>query len=504
MKKILDLIDKHLAWAIFIFSLILYYVTMAPTVIWGDSANFALMVDQFMLDPAADGHPLYIILGKIFSWLPGELAVNLNFMSVFFGALAVTFVYLVSLRITKSKTAGALGALAFSLSHSFWLHAVVSEVYTLNAFFLLAVIYLLLKWKEKRRNNLLYWGAFVYGLALSNHLVIGFFGVAILYFLATYDYKIFTDRRFFIILACFLLGLSVYLGVLLKWMIMLPEKTGEIADIAAGRGQHRQHMLSFNISWTLQNIKMYFAYLFYQFPLLGLGLGIAGLVYFLRFDKKLALFFLLTIGVNACFFIVGPQTFGGSNYTFYIQDYAIFSILIAYCCHHIIQQREQKFVLTLFLCLLLMPLITYQLTPVMTKKLGIDLLRARKLPYRDNEVYFLNPSKLAYYGPREYAQKTFEALEPEATIIADYTPAAVLEYYQKILGVRPDVKMHYVQEIAKAQDIYDLKPFVDENYEKGPIYLADLAGKGYYNIENLEKEYQIIPVKPIYKVIKVN
>ena len=93
-------------------------------------------------------------------------------------------------------------------------------------------------------------------------------------------------------------------------------------------------------------------------------------------------------------------------------------------------------------------------------------------------------------------------MEPKATIIADYTPAAVLEYYQKVLGMRPDVKLVYVQDASQLEQGYDLKPYVDENYDQGPIYLADLAGKGYYNVENLEKEYRLLPFKPIYKVVR--
>ncbi len=503
MQKFNDYSDKNWAIGIFLSSLALYSLTMAPTVIWGDSANFALMVDQFLLDPAADGHPLYIILGKIFSFLPGELALNLNFMSAFFAAMAVALVYLVAARIVKDKIAASLGALAFALSHSFWLHAVVSEVYTLNACFLMAVIYLLLKWKNQRRDSQLYWGAFLYGLGLSNHLVLGLLGISILYFLFIYDRKIFTDKRFLIILLCFFLGLSVYLGVLIYWMKTLPEKSSEIADIATGRG-HKQWMMNLNLAWLLGNVKMYCAYLFYQFPLAGFWLGFLGLIKFFRRDKKLACFFMLAIAANAAFFIAGPPTFGGSNYTFYIQDYAIFSVLIAYGCHCLIKRRGQRFVLLLLSGLLLTPLFVYNITPVLAKKMGIDLLHARELPYRDNEAYFLNPPKGGYYGPEKYALAVMEKLEPNAIIIADYTPAAVLEYYQKVLGARPDVKIVYVQDACKGVGYYDLKPYVLENYRKGPIYIADKPQFGYYNVDNLTDEYHLVTLEPIYKIVKNN
>ena len=106
MNKLTEFSDKQWTIGIFLLSLALYSVTLAPTVIWGDSANFALMVDQFLLDPAADGHPLYIIFGKIFSLLPGELAVNLNFMSAFFAAIAVALIYLITVEISGAEPPG--------------------------------------------------------------------------------------------------------------------------------------------------------------------------------------------------------------------------------------------------------------------------------------------------------------------------------------------------------------------------------------------------------------
>ncbi|MBI5788925.1 MAG: DUF2723 domain-containing protein [Candidatus Schekmanbacteria bacterium] len=497
-----NLSDEHWAVVIFLVSMALYCVTLAPTVVWGDGAGFALMVDKFLLDPAADGHPLYIILGRIFSWLPGELAINLNFMSAFFAAVTVSLSYLVSLEITGNKMAAALGAIAFSLSHAFWLHAVTTEVYTLNACFVMGILYLLLKWKRERRSALLYWGAFLYGLSLSHHMIIGLLGAAVLYFLLTYDYKIFTDRRIIIILLCFALGLSIYLGVLFSWIQQQPEKTQEIADIATGRAENKAYMMNIDTGWKLQNIGMYIAYLFYQYPVSGFALIILGLVKFLQENKKLAGFFLLAIVFNAGFFILGPRSLGSPNYAFYIQDYAVFSVFIAYGGYYLLQREGTKIAQMLLMAILLAQTTTYQITPGITKTLGLDLLHTRRLPYRDNEQYFLNPSKLGYKGPKEYAYTALGQMETGATIIADYTPATVLDYYHNILGVRPDIKLVYTQEIAKPGDNYDLKPYVDEHYHEGAIYLADLAGPSYYNVGKLEKEYDLLPMEPIYKIVR--
>ena len=130
-------IEKLLPLFVFLVSLKFYMFTLAPTVMWGDSADLALKVFDFTLDPAADGHPLFVVLGRIFDALfPWELAVNLNFMSAFFAALAVVFVFLSLREFTRGSLPALAGAVALTVSHSFWSYAVITEVYTLNAFFL--------------------------------------------------------------------------------------------------------------------------------------------------------------------------------------------------------------------------------------------------------------------------------------------------------------------------------------------------------------------------------
>jgi hypothetical protein len=96
-------------------------------------------------------------------------------------------------------------------------------------------------------------------------------------------------------------------------------------------------------------------------------------------------------------------------------------------------------------------------------------------------------------------------LEPEALIIADFTPATVLDYYQQVLGMRPDVKLVYVQNAGDPNDDYELKPYVDKLYGSQPIYLADFVPiypKSYYNVEKLLTEYKLVPLNPIYKVTR--
>ena len=81
----------------------------------------------------------------------------------------------------------------------------------------------------------------------------------------------------------------------------------------------------------------------------------------------------------------------------------------------------------------------YMAVPAAANALGIDLVQARSLPYRDNQTYFLNPNKHGEDGARRFATEAFQVARPSAVIFADYTPYSVLRYVQLVEGVRPDV-----------------------------------------------------------------
>ena len=129
-------------------ALVLYVRTLAPTVLYYDRPE---MFDSAMLQAAAPvlgvghptGYPTYMMLAKLFTYLPfGDAAYRVNLLSAVFEAVAVMFVYLAGLKLSRRPAAAAVGALAFGLTPIFWSQAVIAEVYTLNATFIaLVVIY---------------------------------------------------------------------------------------------------------------------------------------------------------------------------------------------------------------------------------------------------------------------------------------------------------------------------------------------------------------------------
>jgi hypothetical protein len=162
--------------AIFTGTLALYLLTLAPGLLWGggDFATFQTMAYllEIQLPSGIFGHPLWVILAHPFTWLPvRDVAWRANLASAVFAAGALVLVFLTARRLTHSTSASLLATAALAVSHTFWTYAVMAKVYSLNALMLVACIYLLLLWAEKKQGSYLWGFAFLYGLSILNHLV---------------------------------------------------------------------------------------------------------------------------------------------------------------------------------------------------------------------------------------------------------------------------------------------------------------------------------------------
>ena len=150
-------------------ALIVYVLTLAPTVSGEDSGEFITAAYSLGI-PHPPGYPLWCMLGHVFTYLPyGSIAWRVNLMSAVFAAATVYLVARLILMLTQNHLAALGGAWALAFSRAFWEQAVIAEVYALNAFCLALCVVLLWRWHTTRRDRILYGFAVIYGLSLGNH-----------------------------------------------------------------------------------------------------------------------------------------------------------------------------------------------------------------------------------------------------------------------------------------------------------------------------------------------
>jgi len=169
---------------------------MEETASYWDCGEF-IAVSYKLQVPHPPGAPLFLLMGRAFSFLAlgdvTKVAYWINFMSVLASAFTILFLFwsitlfgrkLMGIKkdadITPDQNwllmcAGAIGALAYTFSDSFWFSAVEAEVYGMSSFFTAFVVWGVLKWDviedESKANRWLLLVAYMIGLSIGVHML---------------------------------------------------------------------------------------------------------------------------------------------------------------------------------------------------------------------------------------------------------------------------------------------------------------------------------------------
>jgi hypothetical protein len=484
---------------VFATSLAFYCATLAPTVVWGDSASLAVASYSGSLGIGTAGdHPLFLLIGHVLSRLPVEVARLVNFESAVFGALAVTMVYRCGRQLGTSRLAAGVGAASLCVSHGFWLHSVVAEVYTANAFFLAATLSLLIDWKRRQEWRYLAAASVVFTIGLTNHLVLASMAPAALVFVVATNPRLFLRRRF---LLC-LVGLAATVVVV---VIAAPPMVAAFRRLWIGPPSISEYFrFTIDPGPTAREVGRYLLYLTYQFPSIALPLGFVGIWMLLRDHRGVAALLLTTVAVNAGIFIHRTDWQSATKFVFYIADYVVFAILCAVGTDEVLRRLANRsgpnrsslaWGTAILAAVIVLPLGVYEIVPAAAKKFGIDLVHASPLPYRDEQRYFLRPNKRGEHGARQYATEALQTVGPGAAIFADFTPGAVLRYLQVVDNVRPDVLL--LSGLPGA-DRVPVHWVFDGDRRRSTFLAADRPD--YYDLRGLTGEYDLIPAGPIIEV----
>ena len=112
------------------------------------------------------GAPFFNLIGRLFAMLPlaDNLGLRTNLLSVFSSMISSLLLFLIMVKLIENyrgreyKNLGdalttylsaAIGALAFSFSHSFWFNGTETEIYATNTVVFAAIIYFGMLWNEK-------------------------------------------------------------------------------------------------------------------------------------------------------------------------------------------------------------------------------------------------------------------------------------------------------------------------------------------------------------------
>lgn len=416
---------------------IVYLLTAAPGVYGFDSAELATGAYTLgIVHPP--GYPLYLLLGKLFTYLPfGDVAYRLNLMSAVFAALTVYLLHRIIGALTGNRLVAWAGAVFFACSNYFWQMAVVAEVYTLHTFLLAACLWALIVWDESGQKRFLAAFALIFGLSLSNHTTSLLFAPAFAWWVASS--KRWRWNRSSIpllagMLGLFVLGLSPYLYLPLRalanpplnylddyYQVDLTTPAG-LFWMVSGRA-YRFFAFAYSPAEVPAEVLRFLDYLWRNFFGVGVLLGLAGFAWLWKQRPRQTAALAILLAANTIFYI---------NYrvldkdTMFLPSYLVWAVLLAagmMAAREWAQQRVTE------------GLLHPAARPVLAG--ALVLLSVLLLPLNWRWVDMSQAS-----GPGKFAQAVLRTMEPNARVVAQWSPAVVLEYYQLVEGERPDLVIY--------------------------------------------------------------
>lgn len=229
-------LNRALAALAFLVPMVMYVITIAPTVVFWDVGEF-IAAAYMMQVPHPPGAPLFLIITRVAMMLPtaADLAVRAHLLSAFLSAVSIMFAYLFTVRVIikirgaaeslpdKITLYGAsfIGTMTLAFTTTYWDNSIEAEVYGASMFFLTAILWLGMRWLERADNEgnekYLLLISYLIGLSLGVHLLalLAIFPVAMIIYFKKYEYSLNSFIKFgFIVVGVFFV---VYPGIV-KWL----------------------------------------------------------------------------------------------------------------------------------------------------------------------------------------------------------------------------------------------------------------------------------------------
>ena len=442
--------------------------------------------------PHATGYPLYILLGKGFTYIPvGDVGYRLNLMSAVFSSGTITIVYLICLQISQRRTVALATAGFLAFSFYFWSSAVVAEVYSLHSLLTATVILMMLTWIRKPFPVFLYVAGLAWGLSLGNHLSAVFIAPSFAYILIVGILRNQIRWREISIFAfAFLMPLTIYAYLPLRY---ISDAVPYVMGNYDSQGQLiRLDHTSIRGIWETLTAKQFESLIFAHVGMdfigqLGsmvtwlfgnfLGIGfIFGLVGFIRYflDDKQGFIILLMPMVVYLLFFAGYGAI--DKQSMLLPVYLIWSIWMAIGISYFLGMMDAREIKTLgrFLPLRLagwMPRIPWQR--------AILLL----LPIIALAVNFQFTDVSSETTVSDRSNDLLDSFRPNALVLARWPDEAPMTYLQIVEKVRPDVEIIDRFLISRSNE----RTLIQNNLDKRPVYVFGPMPK-------LESHHQVVEV----------
>ena len=186
--------NNIVGWSVFAIATVVYLVTMEPVSSLWDCSEF--IATSYKLEVGhPPGAPLFMMLARLatlFAPSPDYVGMAVNAMNSVASGFCILFLFWTithlarrlltrgGVELTENGVwtaigAGAVGALAYTFTDTFWFSAIEGEVYALSSMFTALVVWLMLKWEEEadepHATRWIILIAYLMGLSIGVHIL---------------------------------------------------------------------------------------------------------------------------------------------------------------------------------------------------------------------------------------------------------------------------------------------------------------------------------------------
>ena len=244
-KKNFTLWNRIVAIVVFLIAAATYLLTIEPTASFWDCGEF--IASSYKLEVGhPPGNPVFQLFARFATMFTGpeNAAVAVNAMNAILSALTILLLYFTTVflvkRVIKPEAdgsyslakaiaifgSGAVGALVYTFSDTFWFSAVEGEVYAMSSLFTALVFWAMTKWYEQadepHANRWLVLIAFLMGLSIGIHLL-NLLTIPALVFMFFYRKREDMDYTFWQFLGIFGVSVAILAFILYGMIPFLPE-----------------------------------------------------------------------------------------------------------------------------------------------------------------------------------------------------------------------------------------------------------------------------------------
>jgi hypothetical protein len=444
---------------------VVYAVTSARDVQWGDPAKLTLYVWRFNLSLDQDVHLGSLAWAWPFTRLPiGSFAFRVTLASVCASAIAAGFLHAVLLKRSTSPWAARTGTASFVVSHTFWFVSTIPESYPVSVLCIMVA-----GWLALNRNRLVEAGVVLGAGALANTLTL--FGIpAAAWWLWRRHARPGDPGRF-------LAGIAVGIGI--PVLIASSLSPGSTASTAT----EWSRVVRAYISWRApaQNLPLLVAYFVFNFVGPALFLIAKGVKHIDR-DDRIAVFILAVVHYGVALIYL-PQR----AYLIPLPLYLAAAWLVAVGAEDFMRRHRPSRSWIMFASVVVAPPIVYATTTAMLVGVRMPSV-VRHAPFRDERRFYLEPWRNGEDSARRRITALDRAVPDGSAVIADFTILMPLLYAHRVEGWKPGFQL----EMVDGRSAESILAAIAEHLQKGRrVFLLD--DKPYYFPGEISKRWDLVP-----------